>query len=305
MIYDLIIIGSGPAGLTAGIYAARSKLNVVVLEGPLPGGQLMTTTNIENWPGEKSILGAELMMNIMDHAKASGCSFLSDSVVSVDFSQKLFSVATQTGKQIEGKAVIIATGAVNKRLACPGEDEYFSKGVSTCATCDGPFFQGKEVFIVGGGNTAMTEAEHLTHFASKVTVVHILDKLTANDPITDKVMANPKVQFLYNAAIQSIHGDGLRVTHAMVKNQKTDQIQQIPVDGIFLAIGFKPNTTVFAGQIELDQYGYIVVKNHTQTSVDGIFAAGDVSDYRYRQAITSAGVGCMALLDAQSYLMKI
>jgi thioredoxin reductase (NADPH) len=302
MVYNVVIIGSGPAGLTAGIYTARAKLKPLIIDGPLPGGQLMTTTKVENWPGTVSIMGPDLMMNMREHAQTCGASFLSENVTSVDFSKRPFTVVTDSKKIIQAQSIIVATGAVNKRLNCKLEAEYWGKGVSTCATCDAPLYEGKEVIIVGGGNTAVTEAEHLMHIAKKITIVHIHDKLSATDPIKDKVLANPKVQVIYNATVVEIQGDGKRVTHAVIENQKDKKRTTVASDGVFIAIGFKPNTEVFKNHIAMDQYGYITVRDHTRTSVEGVFAAGDVADYRYRQAITSSGAGCMAALDVQSFL---
>ena len=302
MKHKLVIIGSGPAGLTAGIYAGRAKLSPLIIDGPQPGGQLMTTTKVENWPGHVSVGGPDLMIDMRMQAQTCGAEFLSESIVKVDFSKRPFTLVTDSGKTLEAESVIISTGAVNKKLGCPGESEYWGKGLSTCATCDAPFYEGKEVVIVGGGDSAMTEAEHLLHFAKKLTVVHILDKLTGKDPIKDKVLANSKAQFIYNATVVEVVGDGQRVTSAIVENQQDKSRSTISADGVFIAIGFNPNTAIFKGQLDMDQYGYLLVKNHTRTNVEGVFAAGDVSDYRYRQAVTSAGVGCMAALDAQAFL---
>ncbi len=304
MKYDVVVIGSGPAGLTAGIYAARAGLKVVVIEGPQPGGQLMTTTKVENWPGEVSIDGPELMIKMREQAAHCGAEFMSESVTSVDFSKRPFSITTESSKNLSARAVLVATGAKSKRLGCPGEDAYWAKGVSTCATCDGPFFRGKDIVIVGGGNTAMTEAEHMSHIASSVTIVHILDQLTSNDPIKDKVVASPNVSILYNSTVTEITGNEHHVTGVTITNQKNGQVIKKDVHGVFIAIGFNPNTGLFKGQLAMDQYGYLTVHDHTKTSVEGVFAAGDVSDYRYRQAVTSAGVGCMAALDIQSFLSK-
>jgi len=302
MLYDLAIIGSGPAGLTAGIYASRAKLKTLIIEGPQPGGQLMSTTKVENWPSYVSIDGPELMIGIRSQAEACGAQFLSESITKVDFSARPFKLTTDSGKAVEASSIIVATGAKNKLLKCPGEQEYWAKGVSTCATCDAPFYSGKDVVIVGGGNTAVTEAEHLLHFTKKLTVVHILDQLTANDPIKDKVLGNPNANFMYNSTVVEIKGDGQRVTEVVIENQKDKSRSTLKTDGVFIAIGFNPNTDIFKGQLEMDQFGYLLVKNHTRTNIEGIFAAGDVADYRYRQAVTSAGVGCMAALDAQAYL---
>lgn len=302
MTYDVIIIGSGPAGLTAGIYCSRAQLNVALIEGNQPGGQLMTTTEVENWPGEISVQGPDLMIKMREHAQHYGSTIISDSVVSIDFAKRPFTVVTEGKESLQANSIIIATGAKNKMLGCPGEQEYFAKGVSTCATCDAPFYRDKEVIVVGGGNTAVTEAAHLLHHVKKLTIVQIGSELSANDPIKFKVLNNPKAQFIYNATIEEIQGNGSNVTGAVVKNTQTNEKQIVSADGIFLAIGFLPNTALFKDQIELDKFGYIVVTDHTKTSIPGVFAAGDVQDYRYRQAITSAGAGCMAALDVQTFL---
>ena len=304
MKYQVAIIGSGPAGLTAGVYAARAKLSTIVFEGNQPGGQLTTTTMVENWPGETSILGLDLMEKMRDHAKKYGCLLAQKSITKVDLSAQPYKLYTEGNEVIEAESLIIATGSSNKKLGCAGEAEYFSKGVSTCATCDAPFYSNKEVIVVGGGNSAVTEAEHLLHFASKVTVVHILDQLTATDPIKDKVLNSSKAAFMYNSTVVEIQGDGQRVTHVVIENQKDKSQTTIKADGVFVAIGFNPNTQLFKDQLKIDQYGYLVLSGHTQTSKEGVFAAGDVADFLYRQAITSAGMGCMAALDAQRYLSQ-
>ena len=302
MHYKVAIIGSGPAGLTAGVYASRAKLSTIIIEGQQPGGQLMTTTNVENWPGNVSIPGPDLMINMRSHAESCGAELLMESVIRVDFSQRPFTLYTDGNKTITADTVIIGTGAKNKLLGCPGEQEYWAKGVSTCATCDGPFFNDRDIMIVGGGNTAVTEAEHLTHFAKSVTMVHILDQLTANDPIKDKVLASPKASVVYETTVVAIKGDGNRVTGVVLENQKSKERTERAIDGVFIAIGFNPNTSIFKGILAMDQFGYLTVTEHTKTSIPGVFAAGDVSDYRYRQAITSAGIGCMAALDCQAFL---
>lgn len=304
MTYDVAIIGSGPAGLTAGIYTSRANLNAVLIEGPQPGGQLMTTTNVENWPGNISIMGPELMINMRAQAEKCGCKLVSSTLAKSDFSKQPLVLHLDNGQEIQAKSIIIATGASHKKLGCVGEVEYFAKGVSVCATCDAPFFADKHVVMVGGGDSAMTEAEHLLHFVKKLTVVHILDKLTGKDPIKEKVLANPKAEFIYSNVISEIKGDGQKVTSVDVQNQIDKSIKNIQADGVFVAIGLQPNAGAFKGQVDIDSHGYIVVKDQTKTSVEGVFVAGDVADYRYRQAITAAGTGCMAALDCQSYLNK-
>jgi thioredoxin reductase (NADPH) len=300
MVHKVVIIGSGPAGLTAGIYTGRAKLAPIVIDGPLPGGQLMTTTMVENWPGEVLVGGPDLMIKMRQQAESCGVSFVSGSVIAADLSKRPFTLTTDGGKILHAETIIIASGATNKRLGCPGEDEYWGKGVSVCATCDALFYQGKEVVIVGGGNSAVTEAEHLSRIASKVTIVHVGNRMTATDPIKDKVLANKIVEVISNATVVEITGDGNRVTGAVI--EKDGKRIPLVAAGVFVAIGLRPNTTLFKDHLAIDQHGYLVVNDHTKTSIDGVFAAGDVADYRYRQAITSAGVGCMAALDAQAYL---
>jgi thioredoxin reductase (NADPH) len=304
-IEKLIIIGSGPAGLTAGVYAARANLKPVIIAGANPGGQLMGTSYVENWPGEKQIMGPQLMMKMREHAKHFGCTFVSESVQSVDFSKKPFTITTDKNKVLQAHAVIIATGAEPKKLNIPGEKEYWGKGITTCAVCDGAFYPDKRVIIVGGGDTAMEDASFMTKFTNKITIVHILDKLTASHSMQERVVNNKDINIVYNSTISAVAGDGSHVTRATITNQKTGESEEVETDAVFIAIGLNPNTKPFAGHLELDKYGYMVVTDHTRTSVEGVFAAGDVADYRYRQAITSAGSGCMAALDAEKYLSHI
>ncbi|HZW61599.1 MAG TPA: thioredoxin-disulfide reductase [Candidatus Babeliales bacterium] len=298
----LIIIGSGPAGLTAGIYATRANLKPIIFEGKEPGGQLMGTTYVENWPGEKKILGPTLMANMRDHAQHLGCTFVSEEIVKVDFSKRPFSVWTNKDKEFKSHSVIIATGTSPKKLGIPGEKEYWGKGVTTCAVCDGAFYPDKEVIIVGGGDTAMEDASFMTKFTDKITIVHILDSLTACHAMQHRVLDNPKIKILYNSTLKEIKGDNNHVTETVIEDQKTGQKKTVPVDAIFIAIGLKPNIKPFENQLELTSYGYIKVTGLTKTSVEGVFAAGDVADDKYKQAITSAGTGCMAALDAERYL---
>ena len=301
-VHKLIIIGSGPAGLTAAIYASRANLNPLLIEGKAPGGQLMGTSFVENWPGEEKILGPQLMMKMRDHAKLFGTIFVSEEVTKVDFSQQPFSLWTHRGTHFKAETVIVATGAVSKRLGIPGEDIYWGKGVTTCAVCDGAFYKDKEVIIVGGGDTAMEDASFMTKFTDKITVIQVSEKLSATYAMQERVLNNPKIKILCSSTLSEIKGNGTHVTHAVIKNGKTGEISEKTVDGIFIAIGLNPNTKIFEGQLALNPYGYLNVTDHTKTSIQGIFAAGDVFDYRYRQAITSAGSGCMAALDAEKYL---
>ncbi|MBI2775001.1 thioredoxin-disulfide reductase [Candidatus Dependentiae bacterium] len=303
MIHPVVILGSGPAGLTAGIYTARANLHPIIIEGKAPGGQLMGTTMVENWPGNREILGPTLMMNMREHARDLGCTIISEPAIGVDCMRHPFSIAT-TNETIKAHSLIIATGATPKRLGCPGENEYWGKGVTTCAVCDGAFYKDRPVVIVGGGDTAMEDASFMTRFTDKITIVHIKDKLTASAAMQDRVLDNPKITIIYNSTVSQIIGDGSHVTQVVITNQETGETHDIPVGAVFVAVGLTPNTELFKGQLDLTNYGYIKVKG-VQTSIPGIFAAGDVADAIYRQAITSAGTGCMAALDAQRYLEEI
>lgn len=304
MIHKLIIIGSGPAGLTAGIYSGRAKLNPLIIEGNQPGGQITTTSSVKNWPGLTEVQGPKLMIDMKEHAKASGCEFLGDEVESVEFTKKPFKLFTKLGKTLEAESVIVATGASHRKLGVEGEADYWGSGVSVCSTCDAPLFKDKEVVVVGGGNSAMTEAFYLTEFAKKITIIHIGDKITAIDPIKDSVISHPKVEILFNSTVSKIEGDGKNVTGVVVNNKKDGKVLNLIAKGVFIAIGLVPNSTPFKNQLEIDERGYIVNPKNSFTSKKGIFVAGDVCDSRYRQAITSAGQGCMAALDCQDYLSK-
>ncbi len=301
-IRNVIIIGAGPAGLTAGIYTARAHLEPLIIEGPKPGGQLMGTSIVENWPGTTSVLGPQLMLDMIAHAKHTGCKFLGASIASVDFSQKPFKLVTTKQHELYAHSVIIATGAQPNTLGCPGETTYWGKGVTTCAVCDGAFYPDKNVVIIGGGDTAMEDASFMTKFTNKITVIQNKAQLTASKAMQDRVLANPAIKIIYSSSISEFKGDTTHLTHAIIKNLKTGKTEQIPADGAFLAIGMRPVTAPFVGQLELDTWGYIRVHDQTQTSVPGVFVAGDVADFRYRQAIVSAGAGCMAALDVERYL---
>jgi thioredoxin reductase (NADPH) len=299
---QLVIIGSGPAGLTAAIYAARSGLHPLVIEGSTPGGQLMSTSFVENWPGETSILGSTLMMNMRKHAAHFGARFLSQEITEVNIRQKPFQLITHKALTLETQTLIIATGAISRRLHIPGESEYWAKGVSTCAVCDGPFFKDLPIVIVGGGDTALENALFMANYTNNITIVHILPKLTASKIMQDRVLQNEHIKIIYNSTVTQIMGDGTQVTSVLIVNQITGDLQTLETRGLFIAIGLLPVTSLFTNQLELTDYKFIALKGHTQTSVPGVFAAGDVADWRYRQAITSAGTGCMAALDAQRYL---
>ncbi len=301
----LIIIGSGPAGLTAAIYAARSNLNPLVIDGTTPGGQLVGTSLVENWPGEKSIMGPKLMMNMREHAQSLGTEFLAESIVSVDFKKQPFTLTTDRSKILTAQTVIIATGATPKRLGVPGEDTYWGKGITTCAVCDGYFYKDKKVAIIGGGDTAMEEASFLRKFTDKITIIQIGASLTASHAMQQRVITDPAIKIMYNSTVTKIDGDGQRITEITIGNPQKGTTERMSVDGLFVAIGLQPNTKAFVDQIALDKWGYITVTNETSTSVKGVFAAGDAHDYRYRQAITSAGWGCMAALDAERYVKEL
>lgn len=301
-IHNVIIIGSGPAGLTAGIYTARAFLKPLLFEGSAPGGQLMGTTAVENWPGNKSIMGPQLVMNMREQAQHLGTQIISEQIVTVDFSQRPFTLVTNNNKTYKSHSVIISTGASANKLGCPGEQEYWGKGVTVCAVCDGAFYPNKKVVIVGGGDTAMEDASFMTKYTSDITIVHIFDKLTASPIMQERVLNNKTIKILYSHTVTQVIGNGNHVTHVVVTNQKTQEKTTLSADVMFLAIGQKPNTNLFKEQLELDKMGYIVTRNGTLTSVAGVFAAGDVVDFKYRQAIVSAGSGCMAALDCQRFL---
>ncbi len=299
----MIIIGSGPAGLTAAVYAARANLEPLVIEGIEAGGQLMLTTEVENYPGfVDGIMGPELMESMRKQAARFGTEFLTDNVTSVDFSSKPLKVNTGDTTYETG-AVVIATGASARMLGVPGERELLGHGVSTCATCDGFFFREQEILVVGGGDSAMEEATFLTKFATKVTVVHRRDALRASKIMQDRAFANPKIEFVFDSVVKQINGNG-KVGSATLLNVKTGAETEMPAAGVFVAIGHTPATTLFEGQLELAE-GYIVTNDGTATSVEGVFAAGDVVDFRYRQAVTAAGMGCMAAIDAERHLEGI
>jgi thioredoxin reductase (NADPH) len=303
MLRNVIVIGSGPAGLTAALYTARANLRPLVIEGLEAGGQLMLTTLVENWPGHRDgIMGPELMSEMRAQAERFGAEIVRGHVTSVDLRSRPFKV-TLSDAVYECRSLIIATGASARLLGLPSERSLIGHGVSTCATCDGYFFRGKPIAVVGGGDSAMEEALFLTRFASHVTVIHRRETLRASKIMQDKAFANPKISFEWNAEVESVDDTARgEVTAINLRNSRTGESKSIPVDGVFVAIGHTPNTSLFAGQLEMDPSGYVLTHSGTRTSVPGVFACGDVQDHVYRQAITAAGSGCMAAIDTEKYL---
>lgn len=307
--HKLIILGSGPAGYTAAIYAARANLNPVVITGMQQGGQLTTTTDVDNWPGDvEGLQGPDLMVRMQQHAERFNTDIIFDHIEETDFSQRPL-ILKGNSATYSCDALIISTGASAQYLGLPSEEAFMGKGVSACATCDGFFYRGKKVAVIGGGNTAVEEALYLANLASEVTLVHRRDALRSEKILQDKILEraeNGNINILWNHTLQEVTGDEMGVTGLTLASTTSDEINQIDVDGVFIAIGHKPNTDIFEGQLEMKD-GYITVQsgsngNATATSVEGVFASGDVADHVYRQAVTSAGSGCMAALDAERYL---
>lgn len=308
--HRLLILGSGPAGYTAAIYAARANLNPVMIAGIEPGGQLTRTTDVDNWPGDvEHLQGPALMDRMQKHAERFNTQIIRDHIVRCDLSKRPFQLFGDSGQAYTCDALIIATGASAQYLGLPSETEFMGKGVSACATCDGFFYRNQPVAVVGGGNTAVEEALYLANIASKVTLIHRRDKFRAEKILIDKLMEKVeagKVEIAWNHILDEVLGDDRGVTGIRIKNLQSNQSQDLSVQGLFIAIGHRPNTEIFEGQLEMNN-GYIRVKSGqegqaTQTSITGIFAAGDVMDHIYRQAVTSAGTGCMAALDAEKFL---
>ncbi len=307
-IYDVVVIGSGPAGLTAALYASRANLNVIVLEGLQPGGQLTITTEVENFPGfEHGVQGPEMMDIFRRQAQKFGAKTVYEIATKVDFSERPFSITTDSGNEYKSKSVIIATGASARLLEIPSEKVYWGAGISACATCDGFFYRGKKVFVVGGGDTALEEANYLTHFATSVTVVHRRQEFRASKIMVDRAKANPKINFLLDSVIDEFLGEENNniksLTGVNVKNVQTGEITYHAVDGVFIAIGHTPNTKLFDGAINTDESGYILTEGKsTYTNIPGVFACGDVQDSTYRQAVSAAGSGCSAAIDAERWI---
>ncbi|MEE2921623.1 MAG: thioredoxin-disulfide reductase [Pseudomonadota bacterium] len=304
---EILIIGSGPAGWTAAVYGARAMRDVTVVTGMQPGGQLTITTEVENYPGFTEIQGPELMVKMQEHAEAMGATVINDHIADVDFSSRPFKAVGESGTTYTADSVVISTGAQAKWLGIPSEEKYKGFGVSACATCDGFFYRGKDVLVVGGGNTAVEEALFLTNFASKVTVVHRRDSFRAEKILQDRLFKNPKVEVVWNTVLDEVLGEGdpPGVTGARLKHVDTGETTDIPVHGVFIAIGHAPSTELFRGKLAMKDNGYLITApDSTATEIPGVFAAGDVTDETYRQAVTAAGMGCMAALEAERFLSE-
>ena len=301
---NVLIIGSGPAGDTAALYAARADLNPLVIDGIQPGGQLTITTDVENYPGfPEGIMGPELMFKFREQAERFGARYVSGNVTSVDFSKRPFRVEVDEEDSYYARTVIVSSGATARLLDIPGEAELMGRGVSACATCDGFFFRDKELVVVGGGDTAMEESNFLTKFASKVHVVHRRDQLRASKIMQERAFNNPKIEFVWDTVVEEILGvDDGEVKSVKMRNVKTEEVIVREIDGVFMAIGHKPNTEPFIGHLDINENGYIITHDGTKTNVPGVFASGDVQDWVYRQAVTAAGTGCMAAIDAEHFL---
>jgi thioredoxin reductase (NADPH) len=303
----LLIIGSGPAGYTAAIYASRALLDPILIQGIQPGGQLTITTEVENWPGEKEIQGPDLMTNLEDHAKAAGTDIINNTIMKLNLKKYPFLAISDNGNEYEAESIILATGAQAKWLGLKSEDKYKGFGVSACATCDGFFFRNEIIAVIGGGNTAVEEALFLTKFAKKVILIHRRDTLRAEKILQERLFNNPKVEVIWNSVLKEIIGidNPLCVEAIKIENQKNNKEIEITCKGVFIAIGHAPSNELILNQLETHNGGYVVTKpNSTETSIPGVFAAGDITDFKYRQAVTAAGMGCMAALEAEKFLSE-
>ena len=303
----LLIIGSGPAGYTSAIYASRALLDPILIQGIQPGGQLTITTEVENWPGEKEIQGPDLMTNLEDHAKAAGTNIINNTIMKLDLKKYPFLAISDNGNEYEAESIILATGAQAKWLGLKSEDKYKGFGVSACATCDGFFFRNEIIAVIGGGNTAVEEALFLTKFAKKVILIHRRDTLRAEKILQERLFNNPKVEVIWNSVLKEIIGidNPLCVEAIKIENQKNKKEIEIACKGVFIAIGHAPSNELILNQLETHNGGYVVTKpNSTETSIPGVFAAGDITDFKYRQAVTAAGMGCMAALEAEKFLSE-
>ena len=301
----LLIIGSGPAGYTAAVYASRALLDPILIQGIQPGGQLTITTEVENWPGEKEIQGPDLMTNLEDHAKAAGTNIINNTIMKLDLKKYPFLAISDNGNEYEAESIILATGAQAKWLGLKSEDKYKGFGVSACATCDGFFFRNEIIAVIGGGNTAVEEALFLTKFAKKVILIHRRDTLRAEKILQERLFNNPKVEVIWNSVLKEIIGidNPLCVEAIKIENQKNNKEIEIACKGVFIAIGHAPSNELILNQLETHNGGYVVTKpNSTETSIPGVFAAGDITDFKYRQAVTAAGMGCMAALEAEKFI---
>ena len=301
--YDVVIIGAGPAGYTAGIYCSRARHNTLLISGILPGGQLMNTTDVENYPGfSDGIMGPDLMTVMRKQTEKMGTKIIDDEVTSVDFQTNPLKVKTAS-EEFEARTVIVCTGANPRKIGLDGEQTFAGKGVSYCATCDGAFFKDQELIVVGGGDSAMEEATFLTKFASTVHIVHRREEFRASKIMQERALANEKIKVHFNCTVKDIQGDQ-KFRKVILNNTKTNEDETLDAGGLFVAIGHEPNSKMFQNQLELDENGYVIIKNNTETSISGVFCAGDVHDHRYRQAVTAAGFGCMAAIDVDKYLAE-